>query len=128
MFYNQDIDITTALFIALAGFTTVVLILLLISVIIRCISKGIVFADGIVEKRKAKKSGEATEAASAAAPAEGEAPVKRPVTPGFVELTDVDEPTAAVIMAIVSSKTGIAPERLAFSSIKLIGEAKSDEI
>lgn len=39
---------------------------------------------------------------------------------GTLILTDTDEETAAMIMAIVSDKTGIPPERLVFRSIKLI--------
>ena len=36
-----------------------------------------------------------------------------------VELINVDEQTAAIIMAIVSHRSGISLDRLAFKSIKL---------
>jgi len=39
---------------------------------------------------------------------------------GSLVLKDVDEPTAAMIMAIVSDKSGIPLERLIFRSIKLV--------
>lgn len=128
MYYGvEQLDMKTALFIALAGFLTVIAILIFMSLIIRFISKGIVLTENISEKRKSKKNAGA--AANEPAVSEtGYVPAKRKTTPGFVELIDVDEPTAAVIMAIVSSKTGIPPERLAFSSIKLIGEAKTNEV
>lgn len=128
MYYGvEQLDMKTALFIALAGFLTVITILIFMSLIIRFISKGIVLTENISEKRKNKKNTGAA-ANEPAVPEAGYVPAKRKTTPGFVELIDVDEPTAAVIMAIVSSKTGIPPERLAFSSIKLIGEAKTNEV
>ena len=40
---------------------------------------------------------------------------------GTVNLKDVDEPTAAMIMAIVSDESGIPLEELCFKSIKLVG-------
>ena len=39
---------------------------------------------------------------------------------GTLVLKDVDEPTAAMIMAIVSDESGIPLERLIFRSIKLV--------
>lgn len=48
------------------------------------------------------------------------APVQPAVGRDSVLLESVDEKTAAVIMAIVSAKSGIPPERLAFTSIKLM--------
>ena len=52
------------------------------------------------------------------APAAPAAPSVQPAQSG-VELVGVDEPTAAVIMAIVSHRSGISLDRLAFKSIKL---------
>lgn len=60
--------------------------------------------------------------AIASAPAKPE--IKAPVQPAAgrdsVLLENVDEKEAAVIMAIVSDKSGIPLERLSFSSIKLM--------
>lgn len=39
---------------------------------------------------------------------------------GMVKLKDVDEPTAAMIMAIVGDESGIPLEELCFKSIKLV--------
>ena len=41
---------------------------------------------------------------------------------GTLKLTNVDEPTAAMIMAIVSDESGIPLSQLCFKSIRLIGE------
>ena len=55
-------------------------------------------------------------------PAAAAAPVAAPVSPVHTGpvLTGVEEKEAAVIMAIVSDKTGIPLERLKFHSIKLM--------
>jgi len=50
-------------------------------------------------------------------PEEDEAPAGGPA-PGTLELVDTDEQTAAVLMAIVSDRAGIPPERLRFIRIK----------
>lgn len=73
-----------------------------------------------IRAKKAVAAPEITAAAPAApvvAPAA--APIAAPVQTG-VELVGVDEQSAAVIMAIVSDKTGIPIERLSFKSIKLM--------
>ncbi len=56
------------------------------------------------------------------APAAKPAAVPMPagMTQGSLELVNTDEKTAAVIMAIVSDKSGIPLNRLAFKSIKLL--------
>ncbi len=55
------------------------------------------------------------------APAEG--PAENPVSaPLQTELVNVDEPTAAMILAIVSEKTGIPPEQLRVKTIRRLGE------
>lgn len=42
--------------------------------------------------------------------------------PQFLDLVDVDETTAAVIMAIICDQIGALPEELYFNSIRLITE------
>lgn len=49
---------------------------------------------------------------------EDEAPAAGEPVPGILELMDTDEKTAAVLMAIVSERAGIPPERLRFICIK----------
>ena len=51
------------------------------------------------------------------APEDEKVPAAYPA-PGTLELVDTDEQTAAVLMAIVSDRAGIPPERLRFIRIK----------
>ena len=46
------------------------------------------------------------------------------VSQGTIDLVNVDEKTAAIIMAIVSDKSGIPLNRLSFKSIKLVEDNK----
>ena len=73
------------------------------------------------------KSGKAEKAAPAPVPAEEKkAPAAAPasadptVGSGELELVETDEKTAAVIMALVSFKSGIPLNRLSFKSIRLM--------
>lgn len=113
------------LLVAVAGILVVIAELALITVIILGISK-------IMRSIESKltSNDEAPEVISApvvtpvtAAPA---APAAAPAvsygTANGVQLIDVDEPTAAVVMALVSDQSGIPLERLAFKSIKGITE------
>lgn len=107
------------LLVAVAGILVVIAELALITVLILGISK-------ILRSVESKLSGKnievteikATPVAPAAAPAPA-APAAAPVAYApSVQLVDVDEPTAAVVMALVSNQTGIPLERLWFKSIK----------
>lgn len=72
--------------------------------------------DGKAEKAAASAPAEEKKQAPAAAPvaaAEG-------VSSGELDLVDTDEKTAAVIMALVSYKSGIPLNRLSFKSIRLM--------
>ena len=81
-----------------------------------------------IEERLSGAIAEAPEASvtpvPVSAPAPAAAPAAAPVAyaPGRVQLIDVDEPTAAVVMALVSNQSGIPLERLAFKSIRGITE------
>lgn len=109
---QAKMPISQALLIAVTGICVVLIELALITLIIQIMSKII---RAITEKGKDK----------AAAP---EAPVTEPVgTPlpdtqsqGELKLVNVDEPTAAVIMAIVSNQSGVPLNHLRFKSIKLL--------
>lgn len=101
--------IPKALLVALVGFVTVIVLLTVIALFIRLIA----FIFSLFTKKKA-------------APAPAAKPVPAPATAGNkvktlrseVTLIDVDEPTAAVIMALVSHNSGIPLEKLDFKSIK----------
>lgn len=98
---NDAMDFGKAALVAVVGFVTVIAILAIIALFIKAIA-------AIFDKT--------SKAAKPTAPAP--APIAQPAQPG-VELVNVDEPTAAVIMAIVSHQSGISLDRLAFKSIKL---------
>lgn len=103
---NDAMDFGKAALVAVVGFITVIVILAIIALFIKAIA-------AIFDKTS--ETAKAPAATTSAAPA---APAAQPAQSG-VELVGVDEPTAAVIMAIVSHQSGISLDRLAFKSIKL---------
>ncbi len=127
--YENGISISEALNVSATGFVVVLLILALLAVLVLLLSKGIRSAEkGAKKKQSAPKA--KTEKAPAATPAK--APVATAPAPaatvalpancstGQLDLYDVDEKTAAVIMAIISHESGIPLNRLQFKSIKAI--------
>ena len=103
---NDAMDFGKAALVAVVGFITVIVILAIIALFIKAIAA--IF----------DKTSETAKAPAATTPAAPAAPAAQPAQSG-VELVGVDEPTAAVIMAIVSHQSGISLDRLAFKSIKL---------
>lgn len=103
---NDAMDFGKAALVAVVGFITVIVILAIIALFIKAIAA--IF----------DKTSETVKAPAATTPAAPAAPAAQPAQSG-VELVGVDEPTAAVIMAIVSHQSGISLDRLAFKSIKL---------
>lgn len=114
----MEFTLTDALATSLIGITTVILILAIIAVLILLVSKVI----RAIESKTAKAPTEAKTAAPVAAPAG--VPMPAGMNQGQLELIDTDEKTAAVIMAIVSNKSGIPLNRLSFKSIKLLEDEK----
>ena len=99
---------------AITGFVVVLSMLAIIAVTILIFSK-------VMSAFTGKKSAEKAPAVAApAAPAVAPAgtPLPADTSAGSLDLVDVDEKTAAVIMAIVSNESGIPLNRLAFKSIK----------
>ena len=101
----NNLELTgSMLIVALVGILIVLVELGILAVLIQGISKIVRALEGAVSKKSA-------------APA---APVAAPAAPSAgVQLVGVDEPTAAVIMAIVSNESGIPLNRLSFKSIKI---------
>ena len=114
----MEFTLTDALATSLIGITTVILILAIIACLILLVSKVI----RAIEGKTAKTPAEAKTAAPAAAPAG--VPMPAGMNQGQLELIDTDEKTAAIIMAIVSNKSGIPLNRLSFKSIKLLEDEK----
>lgn len=121
--YEDGITIGEALNVSVTGMIVVLLILALLSVLVLLLSKAVRSVEGGA-KAKSKKAEKPAAAAPKASPAA--APVAAPAvtTPvpaqTAVDLYDVDEKSAAVIMAIVSKESGIPLNRLQFKSIKAI--------
>ncbi|OUN06524.1 hypothetical protein B5G43_08945 [Flavonifractor sp. An92] len=107
------ISVTSALLVALSGMVIVFLMLAVLCGMIVVISKVVAALT-----KKSESAAPAPTAAPAPAPA-APAPAPGPFG-GEVALIDVDEKTAACIMAIVSHETGIPLSELVFKSIKAL--------
>lgn len=120
MFANLKMPLTDALATSVIGITTVIAILAVIAVLIILVSKVI----RAIEGAASKKAPAAPVAAAATAAAPAGVPMPAGMNQGELELINTDEKTAAVIMAIVSDKSGIPLNRLSFKSIKLVEDEK----
>ena len=118
-----NLTMSETMFVAVAGILVVLLELAILAVLIVFLSK--IFRALENKMSSAPAESISVEKAPSAAPAPvAAAPAAAPVAyaPGSIQLIDVDEPTAAVVMALVSDQTGIPLERLWFKSIKGITE------
>lgn len=114
--YSIKMPISEALTTAIFGMATVVCILALIALCVMAISKVIQTME-----KKSKKDAPVAQTGAAAPVAQPQGnPLPETRSNGSVELIDTDERTAAVIMAIVSNKSGIPLNRLDFKSIRLM--------
>ncbi|MBR3835520.1 MAG: OadG family protein [Clostridia bacterium] len=111
-------NIQRALLIALVGFITVIVVLACIALFIKFIA----FIFAVIEKKNEKKvSTVITPIEHHSSPAQtSDVTLPETESQGELELIGVDEPTAAILMALVSYKTNIPLNRLAFRSIKLV--------
>ena len=109
---GETMSVPEALGVAVVGILVVIAELALLALFIMILSKVI----GAFTSRK-----KAVEPA-AAAPSQANAgkPLPDTQSEGKLDLINVDEPTAATIMAIVSNESGIPLNRLSFKSIKLL--------
>jgi len=105
-----------ALLIAAVGFLLVFAILGVIAVFVRLMGKG------FDRKNKKMLTPENTDAAGVIK--NQGAPLPDNESAGTLTLIDVTEEEAALIMAIVSNKSGIPLNRLQFNSIRLLEERK----
>ncbi|MBQ2974164.1 MAG: hypothetical protein IJE19_07400 [Clostridia bacterium] len=119
-----NLTMSETLLVAVAGIAVVLLELAIIAILIVFLSKIIRALESKIGS--SDKSSDAPAAAPATAPVPA-APVAAAPAPvayasGRTQLIDVDEPTAAVVMALVSKESGIPLERLSFKSIRGITE------
>ena len=108
----MNIGVGEALLIALCGFVTVFLLLIFLIVVIKIIS-------AVVVSLQKGKNKAAVPAAQTAAPAKEEEKPSKPWD-GKLQLIDVDEETAACIMAIISDETDIPLDELQFRRIQAL--------
>ena len=105
----MKMDVLQALMIAASGFLTVFLMLVLLWLIIVLINKFVTSMEQAdVQKELAEE------------PAAAEEPEERMAYVGEIALLDVDEKTAACIMAIISDETKIPLSQLVFKSIRAL--------
>ena len=109
--FGIDMSMSDALLISLVGFLTVFIILGLLALFVKCL--GAFFNSSLA--KKLIKSLESKE---------NEDKVSQMISVGEIDLINVSEKDAAIIMAITSYKTGIPLNRLKFNSIKLLEEKK----
>ena len=114
MLSNIKMPLGEAFMTSVIGICTVIAILAVIAVLILLVSKVIRAIEASASAKKGK-----TEKSEPAAVASAGVPMPAGMNQGDVELIDTDEKTAAVIMAIVSQKSGIPLNRLSFKSIRL---------
>ncbi len=125
MFENFDMNaplgekLVFALQVAFFGMLMVFLLLIILAICIMIISRVVRAGESVSAKKHAKGEPEAGAAVPAAEAVTG-TPLPDSQSEGSLVLTDVDEPTAAVIMAIVSEQSGIPLNRLLFKSIKKV--------
>ena len=118
MFTDLKMPLSDALATSAIGIITVMIILAIISLLIILVSKVIRAVEGAATKKAPVSPVAATPAAPAGVP------MPAGMNQGELELINTDEKTAAVIMAIVSDKSGIPLNRLSFKSIKLVEDKK----
>ena len=97
------------------GMSVVLLELAILAVMIVILSKVL---GAVVGEKKAPAAAAAVPTPAPAAPAPVPAAPAAPARPAGLRLENVDEPSAATIMAIISDKTGIPLNHLDFHSIK----------
>lgn len=114
--FDLKMPLTDALAVSLIGITTVICILAVIAVLILLVSKVI----RAIEGKSSSKKAAVAPTAEQTAPAPTGVPMPAGMNQGELELVGTDEKTAAIIMAIVSDKSGIPLNRLAFKSIRLM--------
>ena len=110
---NQPMGLGSSLLLSFIGIMMVFLALIILALMIQLSCKVLRAVTG--KKAEAPKA-----PASADAPAPAPAPAAEPafIAAPPLELSDVDAPSAAAIMAIVSEKTGVPLNHLAFHSIR----------
>ena len=122
LYGDAPMTVGRGLLISAAGFLIVFLVLGAIALFVK--GMGAIF-DAAAKKKKAAPSDTAVTVTAAATATTRPAAPAGPALPenesaGTLTLTDVTEEEAALIMAIVSDRSGIPLNRLQFNSIRLL--------
>lgn len=117
---GKALETSDVLMVCVVGIVVVIIELALIAFCITGVSKAINGLTKATKKKMKAESAVQTGAAPAVVSAPAQAAPAVAVAKKDPELIDVDEKSAAIIMAIVSDETGIPLERLEFKSIKKI--------
>ncbi len=119
---GKALETSDVLMVCVVGIIVVILELALIAFCITGVSKAINKLTKATRKIAKTNGGAQAPASAPAQSANAPAVQSAPIVAAKPdpELIDVDEKTAAIIMAIVSDETGIELDRLAFKSIKKI--------
>lgn len=106
------------------GFILVLIVLAVIMIFVRVLSKIINGSSKKEETNEVPAETPVTLPATEAKqePVVAESAPELPYTPGYVTLDGVAEQDAAVVMAIISDKTGTPLERLCFKSIRRLNQ------
>lgn len=115
---NADMSFSRAVLVSVLGFIMVVLILAVIALFIKAIA--LIFSFFV------KSNSVKVDKVNSAISSENKFNTVRSLN-GYVKLIDVDESTAAVLMAVTAFKTGIPVERLNFKYIKCLNENEDKE-
>ncbi len=119
MLAGQDLSTPNAVLAALAGLAVVMLFIFLISRFVRTAKSNL--ANGAPVTAAAPEV-PTIEAPTMQTPTRVGVPLPDTLSQGSLTLIDTDEPTAAVIMAIVGDYSGVELNRLNFKSIKRIDD------
>ena len=110
------LKVPEALKISVIGIIVVMAELVLLACFILLMAK--IFSLAGKSAKKSEESNAVPTPVSIPAPVSPGVPLPEDNSAGKLDLIDVDEPTAAVIMAIVSDQSGIPLNRLSFKSIR----------
>ena len=120
---GAEMTLSRAALISLVCIAIVFLILGILAVFVKIMGFGF---DRLHETRRRKMAAAAPRPVAAPSEKSG-APLPADTSEGTLKLIDVTEEEAAVIMAVVSHRSGIPLNRLQFNSIKCVSEDGKDK-
>ncbi len=116
----EKMGFSEAMLVAVAGIAVVLLELALLTVLILLLSKTMRAIEGKLSTSSIQAAAPAVSPAPVAAPAAAPVATSPAAVAAGPVLVDIDERTAAVVMAIVSNESGIPLNQLNFKSIKRV--------